>query len=170
MTSSALGSCAEDATSRYVDAATRVGTLQAAHTQLLALMERAVEVRDVLAVQQQLTHTTATLEAQEAQRRRIAGQAVLSSLSLDLEEPEPARRDDGDDVPPRPWWRRWRAALTVRAALRVWVAAARAVADGVIFVTILGGPVGLAALLCARSARLDLSSLWLRRVVICVRV
>jgi hypothetical protein len=52
-----------DVTDQFVDAAARAASLEATHSQLLALMKRADSVKDVLAVQRQqvpmFSHTRA---------------------------------------------------------------------------------------------------------------
>ena len=69
-----------DVTDRFVDAAARAASLEATHSQLLALMKRADTVKDVLSVQQQLSQIEQQLESKKATMASLHTKAALSTL------------------------------------------------------------------------------------------
>lgn len=77
-----------DVTSQVVDLDARVTNLRATETALLAIMEKATEIKDILAVQEQLTATRSQIEQLVAQRDYLKDQAAMSTLSVAFVLPE----------------------------------------------------------------------------------
>jgi hypothetical protein len=71
-----------DVTSQVVDLDARITNLRATETALLAIMEKATEIKDILAVQEQLTQTRSQIEQLTAQRDHFKDQAAMSTLSV----------------------------------------------------------------------------------------
>ncbi len=71
-----------DVTSQVVDLDARVTNLKATEAALQAIMAKAVEIKDVLAVQEQLTQTRSQIEQLTAQRDHLKNQAAMSTLSV----------------------------------------------------------------------------------------
>lgn len=139
----------EDVTEQYVDAATRAKNLEAAHTRLLALMERANDVRSTLEVQRELTRVTGEMEAHKTRAMSLQKRATLSSLHVSISPPPPEQ----DPPPPRKPVPRLHRAF--RMAVGVLVEAALRALDGAVYLVVLGVPTGVvvALVMCAMRSR-----------------
>lgn len=132
----------EDVTRRYVDVAARVRSLEATQTQLLALMERASTVKEVLEVQRELRSLNADLESQAAQAKHLRRSSAASTLHVSVREspaPPPPL-----PAPPGPVGRL--LALLTRLSQRVvraWSRFALFVAYTLTDVVLVGVPAGL---------------------------
>lgn len=83
---------AVDVTSRYVDSKARAQSLQATYDQLIKLMERADQVKDILAVRSQLTSVTAELEARKATVKNLEDRWSMSEITLSLFSYRPRKK------------------------------------------------------------------------------
>ena len=72
----------QDVTAAAVDLDARLVNLRASEQALLAIMDKAVSVTDVLAVQAQLTEVRGQIEELAAQRNQIGDQAAYSALTV----------------------------------------------------------------------------------------
>ena len=83
-------SSTEDVTTQVVDLGARIKNLQATEQALQAIMERAVEIKDVLAVQAELTSVRGQIEQMTAEKTSLEGQAAYSTLAVTFSlKPDP---------------------------------------------------------------------------------
>jgi hypothetical protein len=76
-----------DVTSQVVDLDARLDNLKRTEAALQAIMNKAVLMADVLAVQNQLTQTQGQIEQLSAQRDHLTNQAAMSTLTVTLQLP-----------------------------------------------------------------------------------
>jgi cell division protein FtsL len=76
-----------DVTSQVVDLDARLDNLKRTETALQAIMNKAVLMADVLAVQNQLTQTQGQIEQLTAQRDHLTNQAAMSTLTVTFQLP-----------------------------------------------------------------------------------
>jgi hypothetical protein len=74
----------EDVTEEYVDLTSKLRNLEAAETQLLELMQRAGDVSDILAVQNQLTSTRADIEQTKGRMQYLEQSVSMSLIQVSL--------------------------------------------------------------------------------------
>jgi len=83
-------STTEDVTTQVVDLAARIANLQATEHALQGIMDRAREIKDVLAVQEQLTEVRGEIEQMTAEKTHLQQQAAMSTLGVTFElKPNP---------------------------------------------------------------------------------
>ncbi len=75
-------SSTEDVTSQVVDLAARIRNLQATEAALQSIMDRATVIKDVLAVQAELTTVRGQIEQRTAEKAHLEAQAAYSTLTL----------------------------------------------------------------------------------------
>ncbi|MEO8273045.1 MAG: DUF4349 domain-containing protein, partial [Chloroflexota bacterium] len=79
-----------DVTTQVVDLGARIKNLQATEQALQAIMDRAVEIKDVLAVQAELTSVRGQIEQMTAEKTTLEGQAAYSTLAVTFSlKPDP---------------------------------------------------------------------------------
>ncbi len=76
----------QDVTEEYIDLEAQLTTLEASETQLLALMEQAGTVEEILGVQQELTRTRTQIEQVKGRMQYLEQSAALSMISVNLEQ------------------------------------------------------------------------------------
>lgn len=76
-----------DVSQQVVDLDARLANLAATESALQAIMARATEIKDVLAVQDQLTQTRSQIEQLKAQRDYLSRQAAMSTLTVSFQLP-----------------------------------------------------------------------------------
>lgn len=76
-----------DVTSQVVDLDARLDNLKRTEAALQAIMDKAVLMADVLAVQNQLTQTQGQIEQLTAQRDHLTNQAAMSTLTVTFQLP-----------------------------------------------------------------------------------
>jgi hypothetical protein len=82
----------DDVTGQVVDLGARIKNLQATEVALQAIMNRATEIKDVLAVQDQLTTVRGQIEEMQTQQSGLQGQAAYSTLSVTFSlKPDPVQ-------------------------------------------------------------------------------
>lgn len=74
----------QDVTEQYVDLDSQLRNLRATESQLLSIMQRAVKIEDVLAVQEQLTSVRAQIEGIQGRMKYLKQSAEMSSLTIYL--------------------------------------------------------------------------------------
>jgi hypothetical protein len=142
----------EDVSDQLVDLEARLSNLRAQRERLRALYHNASDTGDVLEVEQRLSEVQGRIERLEAQKRSLERRVALSTLTVDLAEPEPdVERTSTEEAPP----------LAERSAL----AALFASVDGVVttlraltvatayllpYLVVFGLPLGGVAVLVAR--------------------
>jgi hypothetical protein len=83
-------STTEDVTTQVVDLGARIKNLQATEAALQAIMDRATEIKDVLAVQAELTSVRGQIEQMTAEKQSLEGQAAYSTLAVTFSlKPDP---------------------------------------------------------------------------------
>jgi hypothetical protein len=75
-------SATQDVTTQVVDLGARIANLQATERALQAIMDRAVEIKDVLAVQAELTSVRGQIEQMTAEKAHLEQQAAMSTLEV----------------------------------------------------------------------------------------
>lgn len=122
----------QDVTEEYTDLQSRLRNLEATETQLLKIMERAGEIKDVLAVQQELTRVREQIETVKGRIKFLEGSAAMSAITAHFatEEEELPIVEEG-----------WRPLATAKAALRSLVSFGQAIADKVIFASVFLSPI-----------------------------
>lgn len=128
----------QDVTEEYTDLQSRLRNLEATESQLLKIMERAGEIKDVLAVQTELTQVREQIETTKGRIKFLEESAALSSITAYFateEEELPIVEEH------------WRPLATAKAALRSLVSFGQTIADKTIFATVFLSPVIAVALM-----------------------
>jgi len=93
-----------DVGAQISDVDARISALEASLERLTALMGRAEDVADVIALEQAIAQRQSELDGLRAQQRDLANQTAMSQIGLTLMSPQDAR----DSVNPQPeapsWW------------------------------------------------------------------
>ena len=80
----------EDVTAQVVDLGARIRNLQTTETALQGIMDRAVDIEDVLSVQAELTTVRGQIEQLTAQKTHLEAQAAMSTLTVTFSlKPDP---------------------------------------------------------------------------------
>jgi Domain of unknown function (DUF4349) len=83
-------STTDDVTTQVVDLGARIKNLQATEAALQGIMAKAVEIKDVLAVQAELTTVRGQIEQMTAEKTNLEGQAAMSTLAVTFSlKPDP---------------------------------------------------------------------------------
>ncbi|HEY8476590.1 MAG TPA: DUF4349 domain-containing protein [Chloroflexota bacterium] len=132
----------QDVTEEFVDLEARLRTLRATETQLIALMERAERVEDVLAIHRELTAVRGEIERVQGRQEYLRRRSEYATIALQL-TPIPAQAPLVENG--------WSPVATARAALRALVVAFEGLGTLVIWVVVLsplwGVPLGVLWLL-----------------------
>lgn len=125
----------QDVTEEYTDLQSRRRNLEATEAQLLKIMERTGEIKDVLAVQQELMRVREQIEITKGRIKFLEESAAMSRITayLATEEEELPIVEE-----------RWRPLATVKEGLRALVSFWQALADKLIFWAIFLSPVIIA--------------------------
>jgi hypothetical protein len=93
-------SSTEDVTTQVVDLGARITNLQATEHALQGIMDRAKEIKDVLAVQSELTTVRGEIEQMTAEKTHLEQQAAMSTLAVTFElKPNPVRTEQAQFDP-----------------------------------------------------------------------
>ena len=103
----------DDVTQQHVDMKARLGNLQAEQSRLRQLFARAKSVKDMLAVEQELTRVQGDIESMQAQITYLERQAARATVTLELTEPKPIVRPAGTD---------WGVSTALTDSIRAFVA------------------------------------------------
>jgi hypothetical protein len=80
----------QDVTTQVVDLAARIKNLQATESALQAVMTQATEIKDILAVQSELTNVRGQIEQAVAEKTHLEAQAAYSTLTVTFSlKPDP---------------------------------------------------------------------------------
>lgn len=80
----------EDVTAQVVDLGARIRNLETTEAALQGIMDRAVDIKDVLAVQAELTAVRGQIEQLTAQKTHLEAQAAMSTLAVTFSlKPDP---------------------------------------------------------------------------------
>jgi len=88
---------ADDVTQQHVDMKARLGNLQAEQGRLRQLFARATTVKDMLAIEQELTRVQGEIESMQAQISYLEKQAAMATVTIELTEPQPIVAPAGTD-------------------------------------------------------------------------
>lgn len=139
----------QDVTQEYVDTSSRLKNLQATEEQLLRVMDSAVKVEDVLAVQRELTTVRSEIEVLQGRINYFDEAAAFSSIRVDVrpQVPDPVTAQSLG----------WSPVSTAENALGALVRVLQLVVDLAIVLIIVGIPlaliIGVPALLFWRNRR-----------------
>lgn len=81
-----------DVTQQHIDMAARLVNLRAEEARLRAILSRAGQVSDLLAVERELSRVRGDIESMQAQLAYLEGQAAMATLNISLDEPGPIVR------------------------------------------------------------------------------
>jgi hypothetical protein len=77
----------QDVTEEFTDAESNIRNLQATEAQLIALMQKATRIEDVMSVQRELTNIRGQIERLEGRRRVLENKSDLATIALRFVEP-----------------------------------------------------------------------------------
>jgi hypothetical protein len=120
----------QDVTSAIVDLAARLTNLQASEAQYRLLLEKAVKVEDILAVQSHLDDVRGQIEQLQAQQKELTGLADLATLTVSL---VPGAVQQATS--------KWDPGKTISDAFAALVDAIQGVANGAIWFAVVWLPV-----------------------------
>ncbi len=130
-------SSGQDVTEQYTDMQAQLRNAEAQEAELLALLTRAEDVEDVLAVQRELFGVRSTIESLQGRIKYLENVTTYSTISVSLSE-EPTLRVPSKDFRPLD---------TIREASQALIALAQRGIEGLIYLLIIGGgiliPLGL---------------------------
>jgi hypothetical protein len=86
---------AQEVTEEYVDLSSRRRNLQREELRLLDLLERAGKIRDLLEVEQEIARVRGEIETISGRLRYLDNRVALSTITVQLEGPEPKPRTGG---------------------------------------------------------------------------
>jgi hypothetical protein len=129
---------ADEVTAQVVDLDARLKNLRATETQLLGVMQEAVKIPDILAVQAELTNVQGQIEQLQAQRDTLADQAAQGTLTTSFAlAPAPVQAVTST----------WDPATVVADATAALVGLGQSIASAAIWLGIVGLPILLVGLL-----------------------
>lgn len=103
----------QDVTSEWIDLDVRIRNAEVARERLLALLERATDMKDILAIEEQLRRVTTEIEQMKGQFKALEAQIAYSRITIDFQgqAPPPVRRATGSRFD-------WVNAIGIEPALR----------------------------------------------------
>jgi hypothetical protein len=129
---------ADEVTAQVVDLDARLKNLRATETQLLGVMQQAVKIPDILAVQAELTNVQGQIEQLQAQRDTLADQAAQGTLTTSFGlAPAPVQAVTNA----------WDPATVIADATATLVGLGQSIASAGIWLAIVGLPILLVGLL-----------------------
>lgn len=90
---------AQDVTNQVVDVESRIATQRASVARVRALMDKAVRIADVVQLEGELSSREAALESLLAQQESLKDRTTFSTITLELSEKAPDRKEDDDEGP-----------------------------------------------------------------------
>ena len=85
----------EDVTEEYVDLQAQKKSYQVQLAQYYVLMKKAVNIADILAIQQQIDRVQTELDRLEGRLKYLDSRIELSTITISLQEPEPVHTEPG---------------------------------------------------------------------------
>jgi hypothetical protein len=86
----------EDVTQQHVDLAARLENLRAEEKRLREFFDAAKNVNEMLAIEQELSRVRGEIESLDAQVKYLERQAAMATVTIELTEPKPVVRPDGE--------------------------------------------------------------------------
>lgn len=87
----------DDVTQEHVDLAARLENLRAEELRLREFFDAAKDVKDMLAIEQELSRVRGEIESLDAQVKYLERQAAMATVTIELTEPTPIVDPGGDD-------------------------------------------------------------------------
>ncbi len=87
----------DDVTQQHVDLKARLDNLRAEEKRLREFFTAAKDVKDMLAVEQELSRVRGEVEGLDAQVKYLERQAAMATVTIDLNEPQPVVRPSGEN-------------------------------------------------------------------------
>lgn len=75
----------EDVTEQYVDIDARLQTMVALRDRLRGLLDKAQDVKDILAIEKELTRVQADIDSMQARLKALKGQVDLAAISVSIQ-------------------------------------------------------------------------------------
>lgn len=122
----------QDVTEEYTDLQSRLKNLEATEAQLLKIMERAGEIKDVLAVQTELTRVREQIETTKGRIKFLEESANMSRVTAHF-----STEEEGLPIVEE----KWRPLNTIKSALRSLISFWQGIADKLLFALIFLSPV-----------------------------
>jgi len=119
----------QDVTEEYVDLDLQLKNLRAAENQFLQIMNRAVKIEDVLAVQRELTNVRGQIESIQGRMKYLSQSVELSTLTVYLST-------DPNELPtlnPEDKWKPW---AQVKDAARSLIAVSKSLVNLIIWLVV----------------------------------
>ena len=124
----------DDVTTTLVDMEARIENLRASEVTYRALLERATEIEDVLAVQSRLDEVRGHIEQLDAQAQALAGEADLSTLTV-LLQPRAVPVEESTEG--------WNPGETIQQAVAALLTLGQALLTAIIWIAIVLVPLGI---------------------------
>ncbi len=119
----------QDVTEEYVDLTSQLRNLQATQTQFLKIMEKAVKIEDVLAVQRELSRIQGEIEVLQGRMKYLEQSAKLSTLTVYLST-NPENLPVVDDQ------EKWKPVAVVKDAVRSLLDMGKGLINAIIWVVV----------------------------------
>ena len=87
----------DDVTQQHVDLSARLDNLRAEEKRLREFFTAAKDVKDMLAIEQELSRVRGEIESLDAQVKYLERQAAMATVTIDLNEPQPIVRPGGEN-------------------------------------------------------------------------
>ena len=87
---------AEDVTQQHVDLSARLENLRAEEVRLREFFDAATKVEEMLSIERELARVRGDIESLDAQVKYLERQAAMATVTIELVEPRPVVRPDGD--------------------------------------------------------------------------
>lgn len=126
-----ISTSADDVTTKLIDLHTRVETQRRSIARITVLFQQASSIRDIMAIESELSRRQADLESLERKRAYLSGQAAMSTITVGIERIPEAKKaaaqtdDDGFLAGLSAGWGALKsfgiAAATVVGALLPWL-------------------------------------------------
>ncbi|MDO8880719.1 MAG: DUF4349 domain-containing protein [Coriobacteriia bacterium] len=87
---------AEDVTQQHVDLSARLENLRAEEARLREFFDAATKVEEMLSIERELARVRGDIESLDAQVTYLERQAAMATVTIELTEPQPIVRPDGD--------------------------------------------------------------------------
>jgi hypothetical protein len=86
----------QDVTQQYVDLSARLENLRVEEARMREFFDAAEDVEDMLAIERELQRVRGEIESMDAQVKYLERQAAMATVTIELTEPKPVVRPDGD--------------------------------------------------------------------------
>ena len=87
---------AEDVTQQHIDLSARLENLRAEEVRLREFFDAATKVEEMLSIERELARVRGDIESLDAQIKYFERQAAMATVTIELTEPKPIVRPDGD--------------------------------------------------------------------------